>query len=236
MDQKNGSILSRRSMLKGAAGIGGGIAMASFAGALGVSAAEGDDSPQTILNLAATAETLAVTFYYSAITGATFSLDDADVAYLKFALDAEQYHLDFLTSQGGKSLTDKFYVPSTLLSDPLLFVQVATQAETAFVGAYLAATRAFGNAGLGKLAATAAQHACSEAQHLALAREIGGLVPNNLAVPLPIYYNVSNAVPTLAPFLSAREGFIGPVSYPGIDKVNSVRIKSDPTKLYVFAY
>jgi hypothetical protein len=115
-------------------------------------------------------------------------------------------------------------------------VQVGSQAETAFVGAYLAATRVFADAGLGKLAATTAQHACSEAQHLALTREIGGLVPNNHALPLPIYYNVSNAVPTLAPFLQGGEGFVGPVSYPGLDNVNAVRIKSDPTRPYVFAY
>ncbi|NWF81089.1 MAG: twin-arginine translocation signal domain-containing protein, partial [Chloroflexi bacterium] len=54
--------LSRRGLLKGAAAIGGGIALASFAQVLGVHAAAANDDPQTILNLAATAETLAVTF------------------------------------------------------------------------------------------------------------------------------------------------------------------------------
>jgi Ferritin-like domain len=236
MTQQTKDWISRRLFMKGAVGLGGGIAMASFAGALGVSAAEGDDDPQTILNLAATAETLAVTFYYSAITARSFDLDPADEAYLKFALDAEQYHLDFLASQGGKSLANQFYVPANLLSDPGLFVQVGTTAETAFIGAYLAATRVFGDKGLGKLAATTAQHACSEAQHLALTRDIGGLVPNNLALPLPIYYNVSNAVPTLAPFLQGGSGFIGPVAYPGIDKVNAVRIAGDHTLPYAVAY
>src|SRR5262249_54448734 len=156
---------------KSTAGIGGGLALASFANIFSVSAAEGGDDPQTILNLAATAETLAVTFYYNAIIGASFGLDEADVAYLKFALDSEQYHLNFLKANGGSSLAQQFYVPATLLSDPSVFVKTGADAETAFVGAYLAATRRFGDLGLGRLAATAAQHACSESQHLALIRD-----------------------------------------------------------------
>jgi len=215
--------MQRRSFLKGTAGLGGGIAMASFAGAFGISTAlanhNADDDPQTILNLAATAETLAVTHYYSALTARTFHLDDADIAYLKYALDAEQQHLDFLNANGGKALAERFFVPATVLSDPALFVQVTSQAETAFVGAYLAATRRFAELGNPRLAATAAQVACVEAQHLALAREIGGLVPNDISLALPIYYNVSDAVPTLAPFLQGGSGFIGPVGYPGKNKV-----------------
>jgi hypothetical protein len=61
-------------------------------------------------------------------------------------------------------------------------------------------------------------------------------VPNNLALPSPIYFNVSDAVPTLAPFLQGASGFIGPVSYPGIEHVNAVRIASDPTIPYAAAY
>lgn len=211
--------MERRTFLKGAAGLGGGIAAASFAGALGVRAAEGGDDVQTILNLAATAETLAVTHYYSALVARTFDLDEDDVLYLKYALDAEQQHLDFLNANGAKALTQQFYVPSTLLSDPGLFVQITTQAETAFVGAYLAATRRFADLGNPRLAATAAQVACIEAQHLALAREIGGFVPNDIALALPVYFNVSDAVPTLAPFLQGGSGFIGPVGYPSKDQI-----------------
>lgn len=230
--------INRRTFMKGAAGIGGGLALSSFAGVLGVSAAEGGDDVQTILNLAATAETLAVTHYYSALTARTFSLDDADVVYLKFALDAEQQHLDFLNANGGKSLTDKFFVPGNLLSDPGLFVQVTSQAETAFVGAYLAATRRFADLGLARLAATAAQVACIEAQHLALARDIGGLVPNNISLALPIYFNVSDAVPTLAPFLQGGSGFIGPVAYPGKDKVTAALggVKAQSVPPFTSAY
>jgi hypothetical protein len=211
--------MKRRNFLKGAAGVGGGIAAASFASAFGVSSAfaahDSRDDAQTILNLAATAETLAVTHYYSILTARTFALNDADVLYLKLALDSEQQHLDFLNANGGRSLTSNFYVPANLLSDSAVFVNTTATAETAFIGAYLAATRRFAELGNPRLAATAAQVACIEAQHLALAREIGGLAPNNISLALPIYYNVADAVPTLGPFLQGGSGFIGPVSYPG---------------------
>jgi hypothetical protein len=236
------SILSRRNMLKGAAGVGGGLAIASFASMFGIRSAEAahnaNDEPQTILNLAATAESLATTFYWAALNLAQFKVSAADVAYLKLALDAEKYHLDFLTSNGGVPLTTQFYVPANLLSDPGVFVQTGANAETAFVGAYLAATRRFAELGVPRLAATTAQHACSEAQHLALIREIGGLAPNNLALPLPIYYNVSDAVPTLAPFLQGGSGFIGPVSAPTAAQIASTLggVKSDPTQTFLSVF
>jgi hypothetical protein len=220
LEQKRGDV-SRRNFLKGAAGVGGGLGLAAagFAGIFGLSeamaaSADKKDDVQTILNLAATAETLAVTFYYSAITAGKFDLEAKDVAYLRLAMDAEKYHLDFLTAAGGKSLTQRFYVPANLLSDINVFVQTGLAAETAFVGAYLAATRRFAELGQPRLAATTAQHAVAEGQHLTLVRDIGGLVPNDLGLPAPIYYNVSDAVPTLAPFLSGGSGFIGPVSFP----------------------
>jgi hypothetical protein len=242
MAERNTPRLSRRNLIKGAAGLSGGIAAASFAGAFGIKSAQAAhdrmDDAQTILNLAATAETLATTFYYAALNLAEFELSDEDVLYLKLALDAEKYHLDFLMSNGGASLTQQFYVPATLLSDPGVFVQVGTTAETAFVGAYLAATRRFAELNLPRIAATTAQHACSEAQHLVLIRDIGGLTPNNLALPLPIYYNVSDAVPTLAPFLQGGEGFIGPVTAPTAAQISATLggVKSDPTKPFTAVF
>src|SRR5215208_1033821 len=126
MRQNTDGIISRRGFLTGTAGIGGGIAAASFASAFGMGtaqAAAANDDVATIVNLAATAETLAVTFYYAAITGAQFDVDAADLVYLKLAMDAEQYHLDILGTLGGKSLTQQFYVPSNVLSDANVFIQ-----------------------------------------------------------------------------------------------------------------
>ena len=214
---------TRRGFFRGVAGIGAGAAALSFAQAFDMGTAyashNASDEPQTILNLAVTAETLAVSAYYYTLQGNPLDFDGADTQYLKLALSAEMYHLDFLTSAGGQALASSFYVPEKFLSDKAVNTATFAAAETAFVGAYLAVTRRFAELGNPRLAATAAQHAASENEHLALIRDIAGLVPNPNGLPAPIYYNVSDAVPTLVPFIQGGDGFAGPVSFPGPDAI-----------------
>jgi len=134
-------------------GVGGGIAVASFASMFGlhdVSAADynaqahdAKDTPLTIVSLAATAERLAITSYYNTIKGNPFGLSEAELLYLKYALSSELHHLEVVESFGGKALTDKFYVPAKFLSDFGVNTNTFMAAETAFTGAYLAATRRF---------------------------------------------------------------------------------------------
>lgn len=228
-DNKN---VSRRNALK----TGGFLAAASTVGFAGLFAGAEDalaapkgprikshdqqDSIQTILNLGSTAETLAATSYYGTLTQAGFSLSNDAVTYLKLALSAEIYHLQLWQSLGGQILADQFFIPATFLSDRNTNTQTFIAAETAFTGAYLAATRRMAELGQPRLAVTTAQFAATEAEHLALTRDIGGLVPNPNGLPAPIYYNVSDALPTLTPFLKGGEGFIGPVKFPGIDTIN----------------
>jgi hypothetical protein len=210
-------------MLKGVAGITGGLALASFANILGAreafAAHDKMDDVATIANLAATAETLAATSYYYTILNNPLGFSAFQLSYLKLAMSSELYHLEVLQSLGGASLTDKFYTPTAFLTNKSVNVATFIAAETAFTGAYLAATRRFAELGNPRLAATTAQHAATEAEHLALTRLVGGLVPNPNALPAPIYYNVSDAVPTLAPFLQGGEGFAGPVPFPGADAI-----------------
>lgn len=213
---------SRRSFMKTTAGVGGGITVASFAAMFGLTttaSASHDrmDDVATIANLAATAETLAITSYYNTIVNNPIGYSNDVILYFKYALSAELYHLDILESLGGKSLASKFYVPAKFLSDKATNNATFEAAETAFTGAYLAATRRFAELGNPRLAATTAQHAATEAEHLALQRLSGGKLPNPNGLPAPIYYNVSDAVPTLAPFLQGASGFIGPVPFPGKD-------------------
>src|SRR3954469_24042496 len=148
--------ISRRSMLKGTAMVGGG-AFLTFSQLFGLSpilgqsatatmeAMPADDDLQTIINVAATAELFATTHYLAAIKGAAdLKLDDAQVAYLKAAFISEQDHLELLKSLGATPVATEFYVPSNLFSDNATFTATTEVAETAFVGAYLAATRIFG--------------------------------------------------------------------------------------------
>jgi hypothetical protein len=230
-------------MLKGAAIGGGTLGLLSFSQIFGLKSAfanhDAMDDVQTIANLAATAETLAATSYFGTIAFAgDLGYSDADVAYFKLAMDSELYHLEVLQSLGGTALAQEFYIPAAFLSDKNTNVQTFIAAETAFTGAYLAATRRFAELGQPRLAATTAQHAATEAEHLALTRITGGLVPNPNALPAPIYYNVSDAVPTLLPFLQGGEGFIGPVAFPGVDAIRAalggVESQRLPTFLGVF--
>lgn len=215
--------ISRRNMLKGAAGVTGGMALASFANILGArdafAAHDRMDDVATIANLAATAETLAATSYYYTILNNPLRLSNNALSYLKLAMSSELYHLKVLQSLGGASLASQFYTPAAFLSDIDVNTSTFIAAETAFTGAYLAATRRFAELGNPRLAATTAQHAATEAEHLALTRLIGGLVPNPNGLPAPIYYNVSDAVPTLAPFLQGGQGFAGPVPFPGEEAI-----------------
>lgn len=192
------------------------------------------DEIATIANLAATAETLAATSYFGTLTQGGFDLSDAAVRYLKYALSSELYHLAILQSLGGKSLVSEFYIPEKFLSDFSVNTQTFIAAETAFTGAYLAATRRFAELGNPRLAATTAQHAATEAEHLALTRDIAGLLPNPNALPAPIYYNVSDAVPTLTPFLQGGPGFIGPVAFPGVKAINDFLGDSQAVKVPAF--
>ncbi|MDZ4717906.1 MAG: hypothetical protein SH847_05505 [Roseiflexaceae bacterium] len=232
---------SRRTFLKGTAGIGGGIAMASFTSMFGLKDAlaagsfDNQDSVETMANLAATAETLAATSYYYTILNNPLGFSDAAISYLKLAMSSELYHLKVLQSLGGKSLAQQFYTPANFLSDLAVNTATFTTAETAFTGAYLAATRRFAELGQPRLAATTAQHAATEAEHLALQRLIGGQVPNPNALPAPIFYNVSDAIPVLAPFLQGGSGFVGPVPFPGEDAITALAgdMKAFPTPVFL---
>lgn len=238
-----GMNLSRRGMLKGVAGIGGALTIASFSQVFGLRSAYANhdamDDVQTILNLAATAETLAATSYYGTLSALdALGYDDEAAEYFRLAMDSELYHLEFLMSAGGQPLAQEFYIPAAFLTDQATNAQTFIAAETAFTGAYLAATRRMAELGQPRLAATTAQHAATEAEHLALSRMFGGYVANPNALPAPIYYNVSDAAPTLLPFLQGGEGFIGPVAFPGMDvvaaAVGETRSQRLPTFTQVF--
>lgn len=221
--------VSRRTFLKGSAVLGGG-ALLGFNQILGVSRVLGQDMPdddlQTIINLAATAELFATTHYLAAIKGAAdLGLDAAQVAYMKAGFLAEQDHLELLQSLGATPLFTEFYVPETLFSDIDVFTATTEVAETAFTGAYLAATRIFSqSAETAAFAVTAAQIAAVEETHRALVRQIGKKLANNTSYAQYTLRNVSSAVPILQPFLDGSgAGFVGPVAPPSADDIASIR-------------
>lgn len=220
--------VSRRSFIKGSALVAG-ASLIGFNQMLGVSRILGqemkDDDTPTIINLAATAELFATTHYLAGIKGSgDMGLDPKQVEYLKTGFLAEQDHLELLISLGAEPLFKEFYIPDGLFSDKAMFAATTEVAETAFVAAYLAATRIFSAAGEAAFAVTTAQIACVEAEHRALSRQMGGLSPNNIPYAQYQLHNVSDAVPVLQPFLDGSgEGFVGPVQPPTADEIASIR-------------
>ncbi len=216
-------MLSRRDLFKtGAAGLSVVSFSSLFGRALAGEEGEGDDV-QTILNLAATAETLACTLYYAALTTGEMPFTEVDIFYLTGALDAELQHLEYLNANGGEALTEEFYFPENVFTDLAVFVPTAEALETAFVAAYLAATRRAAELGDPLLAMTAAQVAAIEAQHLALARVMGDLQPaNNITLGQALLFNVSDAVPVLTPFIQESDGFVGPEPYLGAEEMRNI--------------
>ena len=72
------------------------------------------------------------------------------------------------------------------------------------------------------LSATLAQVMGVEAEHQALIRQMGGLVPSNRTLKQALFYNTSEVAPLFQPFLEGGNGFAGPVAFPGVDEINSL--------------
>lgn len=216
--------LSRRNFLKGSAIAAGTAGLVGFPQLFGYSRVfaqgEGDD-PQTILDLAATAETFACVHYYTAINSAeALGLSEDEVNQLKAFLDSELQHKLFLEANGATALATEFYVPGNLFSDRETFIATSNTAENWFVAAYLAATRRFAELGEPLLAATTAQVMGVEAEHQALIRLMGGLQPSFQVLKEPLFWNTSEVGPLFQPFLDGSgEGFVGPAAFPGQDEI-----------------
>jgi len=218
--------ISRRDLLKGGAVMATGVSLMGFGSMFGYQRlfAQGDgDDAQTILNLAATAETLAVTHYYNVLTNSNIALTPSEIAILKSALDTELQHLEYLNANGGTALTSDFFFPLNVYTDRDQFAAITETAETAFVAAYLSSVRRIAELGNPLLAATAAQVAVTEQVHLALIRQIGGRVPNHVSLGQALYFNISDAGPVLQGFLEGGSGFDSSSRpFPGADAVRDL--------------
>jgi hypothetical protein len=168
---------------------------------------------QTIINTAATAEALAVT-YLSAVIKKSAGTPVAKFAQVLKAANAEEYaHYKALTSLGAKPLTTKFWAPKAFFGPKLSGVFPTLEvAETLFVNAYLIAITNFAQAGKTDYVRYASEIAGVEAQHLALARFAGGKLPNNLGFA---DYSITSIDGIVAALEKAGVGFGKRGSAPG---------------------
>lgn len=211
---------SRRSLLRGAVvGATGVAGVAAVAGAglipstAFAATATTDSSCVTpipdILTIARTAERLAVTFYTNGLKWADkLGIGEEDKMYLKAALVEEQIHEFFFRDNGGKVLASTFSFPNgeKTFEDLSTFIATQQQLEGVFDSAFLAAVKEFGLQGHPELSQVAAQIACIEAEHRALGRAIGGLMPaDNWAFTPVLIGKVGDA-----PALVAKAGYLSP--------------------------
>lgn len=212
---------TRRTVLRG---LTGALAAASFGQAFGKGAAQASATLDhaSLLDLAATAEALMVTFYHQALSGAAFRVEEGPAEHLRAMLDAELHHLHLLESLGGRPLTRQFFLPGDVLTDAGAFVDTGLHLEATLTGAYVAATHQFAALGQPELAATAAQLGAGEAQHLTLLSGLAGLGPSDLALPTTPFRQVADATPALAPFLRGGSRTLGPLSLPAGEQIRAL--------------
>lgn len=175
---------TRRSLLKKAAlgvaatgslGVLGGRLAPSAAAAASFHSVRND--PQTILNVARTAEVLAT--IVNTVGAEKVSLDPVTRRNVRAAAREELVHHDVLKSLGAKSLADKIWVPNAVFASPKGLLSTLEVGDQIFVNAYLLGTLEFGYRGKGNFAAITAEFMGVEGVHRALARQSLGKLGND---------------------------------------------------------
>lgn len=225
--------LPRRAALVTGALAGAGFLVGGHAAASERVSRAAADAIQDILDTALTAERLAITFYYTALTTPAVLRDSrlagpsadpdnpgqppggnpANVKDLRAALDAEVKHAAALIAAGARSRYSRFYFPVATFdtlgasSRPNTVLGRLDILETATVGAYAAAARQFMLLGRPDLAPIVAAIMGVEAEHRVLGRLIAGADPvRSLATELTPIGTVADAARALRPFVTGQEG------------------------------
>lgn len=170
------SASTRRKFVAGAAGALGGLGLLS----LPATALAAND-PQTILNIAATAEVLATIVNTEGARRVSFSSRVTKRNVLDAAYQ-ELDHYNVLTSAlGAKPATKKIWIPDALFANEHNLLNGLVFGDGVFVNAYQIGVTAFGNAGKGQFARYAAEIMGIESVHRALALQSLGRPGNDQA-------------------------------------------------------
>ncbi len=175
------SASTRRQLVAGAAATFGGMGL--LGAAPDIADARHKEDPQTILNVAATAERVATIINTIGVN--TLSSSDATIATARrntaAAAREELIHHDVLVSPsiGGKPAADTFWIPDAVFATPAGLLNTLEAGDQIFINAYLIAVTVFGNRGNGELARIASEFMAVEAVHRALARQALGKLGND---------------------------------------------------------
>jgi hypothetical protein len=149
-----------------------------------VGGAKTPNTPQTIVNVAATAEVLAT--IVNTVGAERVNLDPVTLANIRAAATEEKIHYEALTSSavGAKAVTKRIWVPDEVFASPENLLTTLVVGDQVFINAYLLAgtvfARAGGTAG-SKFARYAAEFMGVEAVHRALALQSLGRLGNDRA-------------------------------------------------------
>lgn len=226
---------TRTASLAGTAALGAGAArlMRPIAAHAATAGAEyAPENAKLVLTLAATAESLATTFYYYGL--ASGSLPNVNSAanrnYFQAAVVQEFTHLEILGRLGAAPLATSFYFPDNMFTDENVFFPTASLLEDYFISAYIAAAREFSGAvvkGIPSADPTAIGLAVQiggiECEHRALLRVAANLNPaNDRLIESALVHKVSDVVGPLTPFLQGGQGFSGTYQQPHRGAVNAI--------------
>jgi hypothetical protein len=192
------------------------------------------DTAQEILNIACTAESLAICFYYAALQRPdTLPLvnNTANRNYFQAALSQETEHLFYLQDLGGMTLATKFYFPDNMFIDEGIFFKTASTLEDYFISAYLAAALDFSgvySSGFTtpspKLIGSVVQIVGVECEHRALLNVAANVSPpNNRIAETALLTSVSAAVAPLTGFITPGTAGFNPTphSVPLLSTINT---------------
>jgi len=201
IDEQNSekSAATRRQLVAGAAATFGTMGLLGIAqdaeASTSATAAEHRENPQTILNVAATAEVLAtIVNTVASEQGQSFFAGlpgDPDGAVtlrnVRAAAREELIHFQVLRSLGAKPLTRTVYVPNAYLANATNLLTALEIGDQIFVNAYLLATTVFANRDdrtlksgpRGRFARIASEFCGTEGVHRALARQSLGKLGND---------------------------------------------------------
>ncbi len=184
---------TRRGFVAATAGMLGGMGLLAMPG-MGLAASAGkthigdpDNNPQTILNVAATAEVLATIVNTLGFENAgRLGLDAATRRNIESAAREELIHYDVLVSDavGGKPATKRIWVPNDALASRVGFLQTVIVGDQIFINAYLLGLTVFARGGGlrgSRFARYLAEFMGTEAVHRALALQSLGRLGNDRA-------------------------------------------------------
>ena len=185
IDEEHGDkpAATRRQLVAGAAAALGSMGMLGAADAMAQgNGGSSENDPQTIANVAATAEVLAT--IVNTVGAERVELGDTERRNIRAAATEELIHYDTLVSDavGGKAITKRIWVPNEVFSNQENLLKTLVVGDQIFINAYLLGLTVFARGGGlkgSRFARYLAEFMGAEAVHRALALQSLGRLGND---------------------------------------------------------